>query len=331
MKFSLKNILKFILFLSLGFILLSWAFSNMNLKKLFWDIKNANLFWVIIAMICGLLSHLARALRWNLLLKPIGYHAKAANSFYSVIIGYFSNYLVPRLGEVTRCATLAKTDKIPIEKLLGTVFIERIVDLIITAIITLLIVVLQFELLTGFYNNSILPLIQFESGNSSNLKFIIAAFIFSITLFIFIFRKNIKKLKFYSKIINMIKGFSEGIKSIYKLEKPLVFIAYSLFIWLMYFATAYFTFFTYLPTSKLDISAGMMVLFLGTVSIIMPIPGGIGVFHKLIGAGLVLYGVEESDGITYATISHAVQMILIFFTGLISMLIVGFKYNDKKL
>lgn len=315
--------------MSLGFALLAWAFSNMNMKKLFSDIANANFLWVLAAMFCGILSHLARAVRWNLLLKPLGYKASAANSFYSVIIGYFSNYLVPRLGEITRCATLAKTENIPVEKLLGTVFIERVVDLIITAIITLLVVLFQFDVISDFFNSSVLPLLNSTENGGFDIKILVLLIIVSVVGLVFIFRNQIKKLKFYGKIINLAKGFSEGIKSILKLQNAPAFIAYSLLIWLMYFATAYFTFFTIEPTSNLDINAGMMVLFLGTVSIILPIPGGIGVFHKLVGAGLVLYGVNENDGITYATISHAVQMIMIFFTGLVSMIIIGIKYGKK--
>lgn len=330
MNFSLKNILKFIVFMLLGFVLLAWAFGNMDMKKLFTDVKNADLLWVSVAMICGLISHLTRALRWNLLLKPIGYKASASNSFYAVIIGYFSNYLVPRLGEVTRCATLAKTDNIPVEKLLGTVFIERVVDLIITAFITLLILLMQFGLLSDFYDKSILPLINSDNNSGFNLKYLIFIFIITSIFLVFVFRNKIKKLSFYTKIKKLTLGFSEGIRSISKLEKPFVFIAYSLLIWLMYFSTAYFTFFTYLPTSGLGINAGLMVLFLGTVSIILPIPGGIGMFHKLIGAGLVLYGIDENDGKTYATISHAVQMIMIFFAGLISMFLVGLKLRKLK-
>ncbi|MCC6720689.1 MAG: flippase-like domain-containing protein [Bacteroidia bacterium] len=315
--------------MSIGFLLLAWAFNNINLDKLILDVKNTNLFWLSIAMICGLFSHFIRAIRWNLLLSPIGYKAATSNSFYAVIIGYFSNYLVPRLGEITRCATLSKTDNIPVEKLLGTVFIERVVDLIITAIITLLIFMFQFDLLTDFINKSILPLTKTSNNSGLDIKIILIAIAVCCALIFILFRKKIQNLTVYKKFRNLAVGFAEGIKSIIKMKNPILFISYSLLIWLMYFSTAYFTFFTYSPTSNLGINAGMMVLFLGTISIILPIPGGIGVFHKLVGAGLVLYGVNENEGITYATISHAIQMIMIFIAGLLSMLIVGIKFNKK--
>lgn len=324
MEFSIKNILKFILFLALGLFLLAWAFKNMDLAKMMHDIKHANFLWILVAMCCGILAHASRALRWNLLLKPLGYRANNWNTFYAVMIGYFSNNLVPRLGEVTRCAALAKTDKIPIEKLIGTVFIERVIDLIITLIVTLFIFISQFDLLNGFLNDSIYPMMD-SGGSGNNIKFILAGILVFGALVLFILRTKIKNLTIYKKLATLIAGFADGIKSVLKLEKPGLFIAHSIFIWSMYFAMAYFTFFSFAPTAHLGYQAGLIVLFLGTVAIILPIPGGIGVYHKLVGLGLVLFGVSENDGLTYATISHATQMIMIFVIGLISMVLISNK------
>jgi hypothetical protein len=328
--FSLKNIFKFLLFLGLGLLLLAWAFKNMDLKRMFEEIKQANFLWIFVAMGCGILAHLSRALRWNLLLKPIGYTANNWNAFYAVMIGYFSNNLVPRLGEVTRCAALAKTDKIPIEKLIGTVFIERVVDLIITLIVTLFIFISQFELLNGFLNDSIYPMMNDKSGSGSSLMYIILGTLLVIAIATFLLRNKIKKLTLYKKVTTIAKGFMDGIKSILQLQNPILFIAHSIFIWAMYFAMAYFTFFSYQPTADFGYQAGLIVLFLGTVAVILPIPGGIGVYHKLVGMGLMLFGVTEAEGLTYATISHASQMIMIFVVGLISMVLISRKLSKKQ-
>lgn len=329
MEFNLKNVIKFVLFLGLGLALLGWAFKNMDLKQMFEEIKHANYLWIAVAMICGILAHASRALRWNLLLKPLGYRANNWNAFYAVMIGYFSNNLVPRLGEVTRCAALAKTDKIPVEKLFGTVFIERVIDLIITMLVTLFIFVSQFDLLNGFLNNTIYPMLGSGSENGSYFKYIILGGLVVGGLAIFIMRNKIKNLTFYKKAANIALGFMDGIKSVLKLEKPFLFIAHSIFIWSMYFAMAYFTFFSYQPTAHLGYQAGLIVLFLGTVAIILPVPGGIGVYHNLVGLGLVLFGVTEKEGITYATISHASQMIMIFVVGLISMVLISNKLRKR--
>jgi hypothetical protein len=329
MSFSFKNIIKFLLFLGLGMGLLYWAFRNMDITTMIEEIKHANFFWVFVGMICGILAHASRALRWNLLLQPLGYKANNWNAFYAVMIGYFSNNLVPRLGEVTRCAALAKTDNIPVEKLIGTVFVERVIDLIITMLVTLFIFISQFTLLNGFLNDTIYPMLDSGKEGGISIKMIILIVVGLSVLGAYLLRNKIKSLTIYKKIASVVAGFGEGLKSIFKLEKPLLFISHSIFIWAMYFAMAYFTFFSYAPTSQLGVQAGLIVLFLGTVAVIMPIPGGIGVYHKLVGLGLILFGVSESEGLTYATISHASQMIMVFVVGLLSMVIISLKLRKN--
>ena len=168
-----------------------------------------------------------------------------------------------------------------------------------------------------------------KSEGGSSVKFIILGVLVLIGLVVFIMRNKIRNLTIYKKVSTIAKGFVDGIKSILKLEKPWLFIAHSIFIWSMYFAMAYFTFFSYQPTAHLGYQAGLIVLFLGTVAVILPIPGGIGVYHNLVGLGLVLFGLTEKEGITYATISHAAQMIMIFVIGLISMVMVSNKLRKK--
>ena len=308
---------------------MAWAFKNMDVSQMFEEIKNANFLWVILAMFCGVLAHASRALRWNLLLKPLGYKANPWNAFYAVMIGYFSNNLVPRLGEVTRCASLSKTDNIPVEKLFGTVFVERVIDLLITALTTLFIFISQYDLLNGFMHDTIYPMMESDSESSFSVKYVVLACLAVIVLLIYILKNRIKNLTLYKKFSTLAKGFSDGLKSVLMLQRPWLFIFHSLFIWTMYFAMGYLVFFSYAPTSLLGYKAGLLILFLGTVAIILPVPGGIGVFHNLVGLGLMLYGVSEKEGITFATISHAAQMIMVFLVGLFSMFMVSLKLRKK--
>ena len=330
MEFNFKNSLKFLIFLGFGYWLMTLAFKNMDINKMWYEIKNANFIWILLAMLCGVLSHVSRALRWNLLLQPLGYKANKWNAFYSVMIGYFSNNIIPRLGEVIRCTTLAKSDNIPVEKLFGTVLIERVIDLFVAFLVTIFIFISQFDILDAFWKDSIAPRFETNTGNSVNTNYIIAGALVLLGILIYLLRNKIKNLPFYKKIAKFAIGFSEGFKSILKLERPILFIAHSIFIWTMYFAMAYYIFCAYPPTAHLGYQAGLIVLFLGTVSIIVPIPGaGAGIYHILVGSGLLLYGVSENDGITYATISHAAQVIMVFVIGLLSIAIISYKLRKK--
>ncbi len=147
---QIKSVLKFLLFAVIGAVLLYFAFRNQNMGKMFNDLAQADFKWILLSMCCGVLAHLSRAIRWNLLLEPLNYRANRANSFFAVMIGYLVNYTIPRSGEVTRCAVLSRTDKVPVNVLVGTVLVERIFDLIIMMGVVVLTFLVQFDLLDNF-------------------------------------------------------------------------------------------------------------------------------------------------------------------------------------
>ncbi len=124
---------------------------KLGLFKIGRDLAGANYFWVGISLIAALISHWYRALRWNLLINTLGYKPRAIITFYSVLIGYLANVAVPRLGEVTRCAVLSKSEKIPTDKLIGTVLLERGIDLLSLLALIIIAFVLQIDVLSGFF------------------------------------------------------------------------------------------------------------------------------------------------------------------------------------
>ena len=134
-----KTTINTIVFLSLGGLLFYWAIESQDTDQLWHQIKEANIAWIGLSMLCGVLSHLLRALRWNLLLEPLNYRASVAGSFHAVILGYLVNMALPRVGEITRPAVLSKLENIPFNKLVGTVLVERIVDLFITLVLAIFI------------------------------------------------------------------------------------------------------------------------------------------------------------------------------------------------
>ncbi len=314
------------MFLVLGIALFYWATSKVGFNQIVEDIKNANMQFILYAMICGVLSHLARALRWNLLLEPMGYKASSSASFHSVIVGYLVNMAVPRLGEVTRPAMLSKLENIPFNKLIGTVLVERVVDLIITILLAVSIFFIQFQLISDY----ILGLFS-----SSTTKDLILFAILAVILIIGVLLAIVKRHWFYqlpiiAKFKTFFEGIVEGLKSIFQLKRKGLFIFYSLFIWLMYFFMPFFVLYALDGTSHLGVSAGMTVLLFGTIAMIIPVPGGLGTFEVLVPAALVLYGISGGLGETYAILTHAVQVLLIFIVGIFSVLYFVIKTQKNK-
>ena len=316
-----KTAINTIVFLTLGGVLFYWAIKSQDTDELWHQIKQANLFWVGLSMLCGVISHLLRALRWNLLLEPMNCKASTANSFHAVILGYLVNMALPRVGEITRPAILSKLEKIPFNKLVGTVLVERIVDLIITIILAITIFIIQFQLITEFVDELVTKINTSSMGLFSWL-FVVFIILISIA---YLKRKWFYQLPVIRKFQSFIEGIIDGIKTIFSLRKKGLFITYSLLIWVMYFFMPFLIFFAFEGTAHLGVSAGFTVLLFGTAAMIIPIPGGIGTFEVLVPAALDIYQINPLISNSYTLITHAIQFLVIAGVGIFSIVYVIFK------
>ena len=320
-----KTAIQTIVFLVLGGLLFYLAIGSQDLSKVWEEIKGADLKWIVVSMICGILSHLARALRWNLLLEPMGYKATAAGSFHAVILGYLVNMGLPRVGEITRPAVLSKLEGIPFNKLVGTVVVERVVDLLITLLIAIAIFLLQFDLISDFVSSLFQDA---EVGSFQLYGFILAAvLVFGIVLY----RKRewFYTLPIIGKLKSFIEGLLDGVKTIFNLKRKGLFIFYSLFIWVMYFFMPFFIFYAFSGTAHLGFGAGLTVLLFGTAAMIVPIPGGVGTFEFMVPAALAIYGIAPLLADSYTLVTHAIQFIVIIGVGIVS--IIYFVLKPRKL
>src|SRR5687767_5486886 len=140
MKKRLLGFLKYLLFLGLGVFLVWWSLHQIPPEK--WDdFKKAFAtarYWLLVPVFFILtLSHLLRAMRWKILMEPLGYAPSLVNTFFAVMVGYLANLAVPRLGEILKCTILARYEKVPAEKLVGTIVAERAFDLVCLILIFL--------------------------------------------------------------------------------------------------------------------------------------------------------------------------------------------------
>lgn len=332
-KNKIFSALKYLFFLTCGLGLLWYVTQKQNINDLIHQFKTANYFWIVFAMTMGALSHISRAARWNMIIESMGHKTKLNHTFYAVMIGYFANMLVPRLGEVSRCGVLNKKSGIPFTTLLGTVVAERIFDTFCLLLLAFLVVVLQFSFLKEFLSTNIvshLPL-NFFSNTTVLIVTIIIVIVFIAGLYI-LYKMTNKRLKdkpFYAKFRRILAGFSEGIKAIAHIKNKGLFLLHTLFIWCMYFLMTYLCFFSLGGTSHLSVSAGFTVLIMGSIGIIAPVPGGIGAYHYIVILTLTqLYGINETISTSFAYISHTSQGVLITILGLISF--AYFFFQNKK-
>ena len=335
MNSKLSKILQYIILLSLG-ILLCWKFfDTLNLHDLMQKISTGNFSWFYVVMFVSLLVYIVRVLRWQMLIKATGYEAKFLNAFSALSISYMVSFVVPRLGDISRSLSVKKQDNIPFMQLLGTVIIERVVDIVSLIIVLLITIALQFHeiiefvkenIFHPFYEGIILKMIH---GNGFILigTFIVIAVV---TILFFYFRKYIKE-KSPKLILQFIEGLKQGLASIVKLKQKKLFILYTVLIWVGYYLMTYFWFFVFKETSALTWGACLSILTIGTIGRSIPIQGGgMVAYHFLVTSVVMLYGLSNDWGKALATLIHAGQTFFTFAMGLVGLAIFFIGYWRKR-
>lgn len=273
------------------------------------SIANAKIFYVILTIILGALACPIRALRWKLMLEPMGYQPRFSTLTGSIFIMYLANLIFPRLGEVLRCSILQREENIPIEKSLGTMITERLVDVVGLAIIAGLGLLFEYD--------KLIQIIQQNSSsttNSSPYTWLIIAAILGIA-FIFILLKIKPEIKLF--IIEKIKGLWDGLSSILKLKQPILFILYSFLIYTIYFLCTYLMYFAIEGTDILSLTSTFVVLTAGTIGVGVT-QGGIGAYQFLVAKTLELYHIPKPIGLAYAWASWLIQTLNLVILGIFS-------------
>jgi len=318
------SFLKYIVLLCIALGLLYLAFKGVDIRKTFEEISHANFLWLFASIGVSLIAFVSRAYRWNMLIEPLGFQPRLSNTIYSLMVGYLANLAVPRLGEVTRCGSLNKAEKIPFNSLVGTVIIERLIDVISLLLCLIITALIEYDRLGNFLMDSIItPIRERVSASLHSLLFIaiLVLVLAMLTGIIIWFIKKSRQSSGESKIISLIKGLVDGLLSIGKLKRPVLFIFHTILIWSMYFLMAYLAFFSLPVTSGLSWSAGMFILVVGGMGMAAPVQGGIGAYHLLVSQGLILYGLSQQDGLAFATLLHTSQMLVVIFFGALSFLL----------
>ncbi len=279
--------------------------------------------WIYLSILLSVFSHILRAYRWQILLQPLGYHVTLNRAFWAVMVGYMANLAFPRMGEITKCSVLKKTDDVKISRSMGTVVTERLFDVILLGLSLLLTLGVEFKRLSQFF----LDLADEKVPSELNLSFSSPIFLGAIaflalllTIFLLL-RERITQSTIYHKLVEVLLNFREGLLSIRKIKNITGFVVSTFSIWFLYYLMAYVVVFSIPQTADLDWAAGLAILVVGGIGMSAPVQGGIGTYHFLVAALLILYGIERSDGVFFATLIHTSQTLMVLFLGVIGLIL----------
>lgn len=336
MRKSIIQASKFLAFLAVGVLLLWLAFRTVNFKDLTAGLRKADYSWLILSLCFGLIAYLSRARRWMLLINPLGFHPSFSHTFHAMMSGYLANIALPRIGEFTRCVALGRKEKIPVDQLVGTVVIERTIDLFSLLSIMLVLVFTSGSQINQFLRESIFIPLQEKVFSLFGFTWIILAVLtvigFVSLLLMIRYKKNLRKIRFFSKMFDLARGVINGLKTITNLERKWEFLFHTIFIWTNYALMTWVVVFALESTSHLSFFNSFSILVIGGLAMSAPVQSGMGAFHYFVSRGLAFVeGVNLEDGLIYAILTHESQLLFVLALGTVSFLIMFGKHHEGKI
>lgn len=332
MKKRLSIILQYLFFFCLGFFFVWMSVKNINQQE--WAqiklaLKNARYYLIVPVFAILLSSHYVRALRWRLLIEPLGYRPDKINTFFAVMIGYVTNQGVPRLGEVLKCTVLARYEKIPVEKLVGTIILERLID----ALTLLVIFGITLAIQPGLYSQIVAQLFRApETKESGAISGLLLVLILTGIIILVIGVWMIRKKKNFSDLLAALKNIGgriwQGLSSIQHLKKRGQFILLTVVLWSLYLFGGYLGFQALHETEQYGIKEAFTVLSAGSIGMVVS-PGGIGGYAFFIESAMMLYGLQQSIAAAFGWLLWIVQTVVVLAGGLASFILFPV-YNKRK-
>jgi glycosyltransferase 2 family protein len=333
MNKRLRTILQYLIFFSLGFLFVWLSIKdvgNAERSQIRAALQHARFYLAVPVFLILLLSHYIRAMRWRLLIQSLGYNPGRANTFFAVMIGYLVNQAVLRLGEVLKCTILARYEKVPAEKLVGTIILERLIDALTLVIILAITIIIQ----PGLYDQLVDKMFNPPGADESKKipGYIIMLIGLGIVVLIIALWMIIKKKNFNDLVIaikNIGKKVWEGISAVRHLKKRGLFIFYTILMWALYLCGGYIGFSALQETQHYGIREAFTVLSAGSVGMTIT-PGGIGGYAFLLEQTMQVYGLSQGVALAFGWLLWLSNTGVIVIGGLFSFAALPW-YNKKKL
>ena len=321
MEKKIRDILGYVLSAVLAVVLLGFSFRGIAWSDFWQGVKSCRWEWVLAGMLFGLFSYWLRGIRWRELLLPIDATTRRATCFNAVNISYVANMVLPRLGAIVRCGYITRHSAkdeggqrlASFDKVFGTVLVDRIWDML-----TLGLLVLVMLLPMGGRFSQVLG--ANEAGMKPDVPWLLVGAVLAMALalcLIWFFRD---RNALCGKIWGFLEGILKGVGSCLKMKGWWKFILYTLLIWGCYWMTSVCVLEAVqgrLPGFEaLTLTDALFLMVVGSISTVVPVPGGFGAYHYLISLSLsTLYGIPTEVGLIWATLSHESQALMQVLAG----------------
>lgn len=327
-----KKLLKVVLFATLALVLLYFSFRGIHWSDFMDGLRSADYFWILMSIVVGAFSFYIRAARWRIILLSLGKPVKRIDTFNGVGIAYLTNFALPRAGEVARCGVVAQRAGLGFDKVLGTVLLERTFDMLCLLIITIAVAFLRRNVFGHFMITQIWdPFIDRLGGSTLTAVILVTGIPLVLIIAGYIFRKQLGKLKVIRKISGFFTGIWKGLVQSLKMPRKGHFFFLTILMWFLYVCTSYCTILATPLRGELTLIDALFLMVVGSFGWVVPVQGGIGAFHFIVTLALMaVYGLTQTNGMVFATISHESQACTMLLTGLFAVIYMSVTNKNNK-
>lgn len=321
--------IKYTAFLIIGVLLAWYASKDIDFATIWNAATGLNWFWVGLSLIVSYVATVARGWRWNIILAPMGYKARNSNNVHAVAFGYLMNDLIPRSGEVARCAVLSRAENIPVDKLVGTVILERLVDMVTMILIIGLATWLHADAIQHLWNEISNAKSASPQEPSYTIWYILIGLIAMGCLGIWLLYK-LRHIPFFGKIHGFMLGMMDGLKTILAIQDKWAFILYTLAIWLSWILMSYFMMKALPETIQMNFSDALFFTVASGFGMLVPTQGGLGSYHLTSKWAFEAMGMTGALGLTFAWISWIGKTVAEVIAGVIGFVIIDRRAKQTK-
>lgn len=276
--------------------------------------SDMNLFWVVVSMLIGVVSHIVRSLRWRMQLQQLNINASFGTVCNAIFGTYAFNLVLPRFGELWRCTYLANHEKTSFSRVFGSMLSDRFADTITALSIVLVVFITQMSVVDEFLAQN--PGSQqqlYALLTSPWLYVVIIALVGGLVWLVTCRTQN----RWVNKIQETGKKMWEGFNSVLSMkEGKLLFLFYTIAIWGCYFLQLYICTFAFDWMSHITALQALVLFVLGSIGMAVPVQGGIGPWHAAVIFGMMFYGFTHEQAGAFALVAHGSQMIVTILLGL---------------
>jgi uncharacterized membrane protein YbhN (UPF0104 family) len=322
MSRKLTQLLKILIPLVLGIVILYFLYAKTDFREMWIHILETNWLVLTASLVFGLAGNLLRSLRWELLIHPLGYRPRRSNLIYAVLGNYAVNFALPRAGEIWRCGMISRKEKIPLTRLIGTLIVDRLFDMLMVMLIFLLAFSINAKIFYRNMHEFNLP----EFLLSPSFYATVLAILAIVALALFLFRKS----SIVRRIAQFFVSLWKDLLQIRQMEHKLRFTGYTAGIWISYFLYFFVTLYAFDFTAGLGFAAGLFIFAVSSISMAVPSNGGLGPWQAAIMFGLCAFRIDVIEAKAFATAVFAFQSAWIVLCGLFGIAMLSIKNETAK-